>query len=188
MSNIVKYLTENEATALKIAVSKRGNLRDILIIEILLCYGLRVSELRLLKINHIDLEEKTIFLPRLKNGISNIWPLFQSVEAVLLDYLPSRSTYSDILFPSNITGKALTRKAIWDIIQKYGRFAAIPKEKRHPHACRHTVGVRALDAGLSMEEVQDLLGHRSITSTQIYARITDARRKRAFDKLEEANG
>jgi len=184
MSEIPTWLTEDEAYYLRKAFKKHGSLRNKALLEIMLSYGPRVSEVASMKVDHIDLIGNTIYLQRLKSGNSNVWPLFRNVKKIVTRYLEHREVVSSFLFPGRPTTKGISRKRVWDIIQKYGKIAGIPKEKRHPHICRHYAGVHALEAGCTMEEVQDLLGHKSITSTQIYAKITDKRRQVAFKKLE----
>lgn len=78
----------------------------------------------------------------------------------------------------------LERRSYWDLMQKYGRLAEIPKVKRRFHALRHSVAVHLLDAGADVAFVQDRLGHANIQNTMVYMRYTtvtrDAQTRRLF--------
>lgn len=186
MSDIPKYLTSKEARRLRQAVSEKGKKRDIAIIELMLRYGPRASEIGLLRLDNINIEEDTIQMPRLKGGRENIWPLFQSVKDSLEKWLEERESPTSWVFPG-YDFKGLSRKTIWTMMQKYGDIAEIPKDKRHPHTCRHFAAVNALEAGLDIHDVQDLLGHKAISSTMVYAQITNKQRVRAAKALEKFN-
>ena len=73
-------------------------------------------------------------------------------------------------------GIPLERRSYWDLMQKYGEGAAIPKPKRRFHALRHAIAVHLLDAGADVAFVQDRLGHANIQNTIIYMRYTTVTR------------
>lgn len=183
MEKLPKYLTRSEAKRLRSAVRRGDNQRDIAIFELLLRYGPRASEVGMLKVSDIDLDADTITIPRLKNGKLNVWPLFKSVKGAIEEWMEKRDSPTDFLFPGR-QFRGLSRKRIWELMQSYSEMAKIPAEKRHPHACRHYAAVNALEAGLEIHDVQDLLGHRAISSTMVYAQITSSRRNEAARRLE----
>ena len=90
-------------------------------------------------------------------------------------YLRTRDDDSPYLFISR-RGIPLERRSYWDLMQKYGEGAAIPKPKRRFHALRHAIAVHLLDAGADVAFVQDRLGHANIQNTIIYMRYTTVTR------------
>jgi len=70
----------------------------------------------------------------------------------------------------------LERRSYWDLIQKYGKQAELPKAKRRFHALRHAIAVHLLDAGADVAFVQDRLGHANIQNTMVYMRYTTVTR------------
>jgi site-specific recombinase XerD len=90
-------------------------------------------------------------------------------------YLRTRKDDSPYLFIST-RGIPLERRSYWDLMQKYGKQAALPKAKRHFHALRHAIAVHLLDAGADVAFVQDRLGHANIQNTIIFMRYTTVTR------------
>src|SRR5262249_38110208 len=100
-------------------------------------------------------------------------------------YLQSRRDALPYLFPSRNT-RSISRKRIDALYRHYATQAGLPPHKRHSHCLRHSIATHLLDAGQSLEYVQDHLGHRSIQSTGVYAKISDAKRERVAAQLERA--
>ena len=100
-------------------------------------------------------------------------------------YLRTRADDSPYLFIST-RGIPLERRSYWDLMQKYGKVADIPKSKRRFHALRHAIAVHLLDAGADVAFVQDRLGHANIQNTMVYMRYTtvtrDAQTRQLFAK------
>ena len=86
-------------------------------------------------------------------------------------YLRTCADDSPYLFIST-RGIPLERRSYWDLMQKYGEVAAIPKPKRRFHALRHAIAVHLLDTGADVAFVQDRLGHANIQNTMVYMRYT----------------
>ncbi len=184
MDKLPKYLTKRESKNLRSAVRSGGNKRDIAIFELLLGYGPRASEVGLLSLDHLNLEEGTIQPPRLKGGRTNIWPLFTDVRRALEEWLEVRDSISRRVFPGRTRG--ISRQRVYELMRKYGEAAGLPRGKQHPHACRHFAAVNALEAGLEVVDVQDLLGHKAISSTMVYAQITSKRRTMVAKLIDES--
>jgi site-specific recombinase XerD len=89
-------------------------------------------------------------------------------------YLRTREDDSPYLFIST-RGIPLERRSYWDLMQKYGKQAALPKAKRR-YALRHAIAVHLLDAGADVAFVQDRLGHANIQNTMVYMRYTTVTR------------
>jgi len=170
----IKFLSEKE---LERFFNRINDKRDRALFLTIYRYGLRVSEATLLTLDDIDMENRLIYIRRVKNGRSTERRLFPDIRRALNAYLPNRNTGGDALF----TGRCgdLSRSMIQKLFTKYIKGIA----KMSVHCLRHTCAIQALESGLDILDVQDLLGHRSITSTMVYAQITSKRRKKADDIL-----
>ena len=166
-------------------------IRDRCIIELLYSCGLRVSELCELKINNIQFDANVIRFFG-KGNKERIIPLTFYAKEWLEKYLyQSRQILSDrksseqkFVFLSN-NGKRLTRAAIWQSIKKYVNAAGITKTVS-PHTFRHSFATHLVDGGANLIEIQKLLGHSDISTTEIYVHLSkefiDSEYMKAFDK------
>ena len=118
----------------------------------------------LLQRNDIHEKQDRIYIPRVKGSIAKTYPLQPDDLRCLRAYLRTREGDSPSLFISS-RGIPLERRSYWDLMQKYGKGANIPKSKRRFHALRHTIAVHLLDAGADVAFVQDRLGHANIQNT-----------------------
>ena len=103
-----------------------------------------------------------------RNRCRATWHFSQYLRATNCDKL------SDLFISAR--GIPLERRSYWDLMQKYGQVAAIPKPKRRFHALRHAIAVHLLDAGADVAFVQDRLGHANIQNTMMYMRYTTVTR------------
>tara|TARA_B100000212_G_scaffold18238_1_gene12301 strand:- start:4631 stop:5539 length:909 start_codon:yes stop_codon:yes gene_type:complete len=166
-------------------------LRDRCIIELLYSCGLRVSELCELKVNNIQFDSNVIRFFG-KGNKERIIPLTFYAKEWLEKYLyQSRQILSNrklsdqkYVFLSN-NGKRLTRAAIWQSIKKYVGAAGITKTVS-PHTFRHSFATHLVDGGANLVEIQKLLGHSDISTTEIYVHLSkdfiDSEYMKAFDK------
>ena len=166
-------------------------LRDRCIIELLYSCGLRVSELCELKINNIQFDLNVIRFFG-KGNKERIIPLTFYAKEWIEKYLyQSRQILSNrkaseqkYVFLSN-NGKRLTRAAIWQSIKKYVNAAGITKNVS-PHTFRHSFATHLIDGGANLIEIQKLLGHSDISTTEIYVHLSkefiDSEYMKAFDK------
>ena len=152
-------------------------LRDRCILEMLYSSGLRVSELCNLKINNIQFDLNLIRFFG-KGNKEMMIPLTYYARRWLERYLTQsrrilseRSTKgSNFVFLSN-NGLPLTRAAIWQSVKKYIDKAGIPKDIS-PHTFRHSFATHLIDGGANLVEVQALLGHADISTTEIYTHLS----------------
>jgi site-specific recombinase XerD len=114
-------------------------------------------------------------IPRVKGSIAKTYPMQPEDIRLVRSYLRTRDDDSPYLFIS-MRGIPLERRSYWDLMQKYGEGAAIPKPKRRFHALRHAIAVHLLDAGADVAFVQDRLGHANIQNTMVYMRYTTVTR------------
>ena len=166
-------------------------LRDRCIIELLYSCGLRVSELCELKINNIQFDANAIRFFG-KGNKERIIPLTFYAKEWLEKYLYQsrqilsnrKSSEQKFVFLSN-NGKRLTRAAIWQSIKKYVNAAGITKTVS-PHTFRHSFATHLVDGGANLIEIQKLLGHSDISTTEIYVHLSkefiDSEYMKAFDK------
>lgn len=152
--------------------------RDIAVIELLFATGIRVSELCHLTMDHVDLEQKYIQV----NGKGNRERIIQlcsdEIINILKEYLelfhlPGQSfTY----FFSNRLGHRLSEQSVRFMVKKYAYLAKI-KKSITPHTFRHTFATLLLEEGVDIRYIQQLLGHSTITTTQIYTHVTSLKQK-----------
>jgi site-specific recombinase XerD len=177
----IKYLSKEEIERLFSCIKDR---RDKALFGLTYLYGLRISEALLLKLPHIDLENKRILIHRVKGGIGGERPLFQTAERLIRKYLRVRLNTGDALF----TGRQgnLSRQRVQQLFKAYAQKAGIDP-KYSVHSLRHSIATHLLDAGEGIEFVRDHLGHTNIQNTMIYAQITNGRRQEAFDRIERSS-
>ncbi len=152
------------------------SLRDRAILEILFSTGLRVSELCSLD-RYLDLERGEITV-RGKGGKLRLVFLSERAKKALKNYLEKRTDTEPALFISltksekpKLVGRIIPR-TIQRLINFYSRKAGIP-DHVHPHTIRHLFATDLLIGGADLRSVQELLGHRNISTTQIYTHLTD---------------
>ena len=159
----------------KIEKNKNEYYRNIAIIETMYGCGLRVSELISLKISDLYLDEDFLKVTG-KGNKQRLVPISSINKKCIVNYLnESRSkikinpTYSDTLF-LNRRGKVLTRAMIFTIVKNLTKLAGI-KKNISPHTFRHSFATHLLENGADLKTIQQMLGHESITTTEIYTHL-----------------
>jgi integrase len=182
-TDTIKFLTLDETKRLFAQIT---NKRDKAIFLLAYRHGLRASEIGLLRVSDLDLKRLRIMLHRLKGSLSGEHPLQADEVRVLKAWLKNRDTDSPILFPSR-RGLPISRQMLDVLMKSYGEEAAIPKDKRHFHALKHSIATQLLDAGAELRFLQDWLGHSNIQNTVIYTALVstsrDAKARQYFLKL-----
>ncbi|MFU0550858.1 tyrosine recombinase [Gardnerella pickettii] len=176
------------------------SLRDRALVEFLYATGARVSEAVGIKFEDIDLAESVVRLSG-KGQKQRLVPIGKCAVSALRDYLDkarpilasraqkseasastasnsssnssnssSKSANSHMIF-LNKRGKSLSRQSAWEAISRAGKMAKIGKEL-HPHTLRHSFATHLISGGADVRTVQELLGHASVTTTQIYTHIS----------------
>jgi integrase/recombinase XerD len=153
--------------------------RDNVILELLFSTGIRIGELVALNVADVDLDRKQIQITgRATRGRAVTLTSDPVVEAVrhYIDLRAERSVSTPALFVGR-SGTRLTIYSIENIFKKHVRLAEI---KRHvtPHSLRHTMAAMLVSSGADIREVQEILGHASILSTQVYTRLPIQKRGR----------
>jgi len=149
--------------------------RNKAMLETLYCCGLRVTELVTLKISDIVFEEEFVRVIG-KGNKQRLVPLGKSAEKFIKIYLeevrphiPVQKDMQDIVF-LNRSGKGMTREMVFIIIQQLKKKAGLNK-KISPHTFRHSFATHLVEGGADLRAVQEMLGHSSITTTEIYTHI-----------------
>lgn len=163
-----------------------AGIRNRALIEILYATGARVSEIVQLNFGDISRSDGgTITIKvRGKGGKERLVPVGRFAQLALDQYLtrarPSmlKSTQQEALFLNEKRGTRLTRQSAWQIVMSAAEKAGIQRDIS-PHALRHSFATHLLDGGADIRVVQELLGHSSVTTTQIYTLVT-------IDKLRES--
>jgi integrase/recombinase XerC len=160
-----QVLTVNEVGVM---LEKIDNLRDRAMLEMMYAAGLRVSELVGLDLENVDLDDAHVRVFG-KGGRERLCPIGRAAIAALQDYLEDRGTEPGALF-LNYKGGRLSARSVEKLVKKLGFNAT-------PHTLRHSYATHLLDNGADVRSVQELLGHKSITSTQLYTHVSPARKQ-----------
>ncbi len=144
-----------------------GNDRDKLIIELFYSTGIRRDELLNIKIINIDFDNHLIKIMGKRNK-ERIIPMLPKLSNSILNYI-SKYSPTEYLFESK-KSKQLSSSTIYRVINKYFR-AVSSKVKVSPHVLRHTFATHMLNNGADINTIKEILGHSSLSSTQIYTKI-----------------
>lgn len=151
--------------------------RDRALLEVLYGTGARISEAVGLDVDDLDLEEGTALLHG-KGGKQRMVPVGSYARAAVVDYVQvarptlvsATATGGAALF-LNARGGRLSRQSAWTVLSRAARDAGVTVDVS-PHTLRHSFATHLLDGGADVRVVQELLGHASVTTTQIYTLVT----------------
>lgn len=183
--NLPNYLTVEEVSSILNSINGETpyDKRDRAILETMYGAGLRVSELINLKLESVFYEESFIKVlgKRMKERIV---PLNQIALKSIEEYLKKYRSFfekekSEFLFLSR-RGKKLTRMDVWNILRKRAKDAGIEKEL-HPHILRHSFATHLIEGGADLRSVQEMLGHSSIITTEIYTHVNQKQLTKIYD-------
>ncbi|MGI6595855.1 MAG: tyrosine recombinase [Elusimicrobia bacterium] len=165
-------------------ISSRDKLRNLVLIELIYGAGLRVSELTGIKLEDIDFEKGYIKITG-KGNRERMAFLNKNTLAVIDLYLQERANTkfddSPWLF-NNRSGKKISRQSIWKLIKKVSLY--LPVEKNiTPHTFRHSFATHLLEGGLDLRIVQELLGHKTLATTEIYTHLNKKHLQSAYKKF-----
>lgn len=151
-------------------------LRDRAILEILYGCGLRVSELCALRISSVYLDEHFVRVIG-KGNKERLVPLGEMAASAFSDYLEARPSAAAQAFDDtaflNRFGKPLSRVAVFNMVRRQAMLAGVRKEIS-PHSFRHSFATHLVENGADLRVVQEMLGHESILTTEIYTHIDSA--------------
>ena len=151
--------------------------RDVAIMELFYSSGLRLSELTALDVADVDLYTESVRVFG-KGRKERICPVGLPALEAISHYRAAANVHSGPLFISKARRRMSTR-SIWLILKRYLRHTSIPISIS-PHKLRHSFATHMLDRGADLRSVQALLGHASLSTTQIYTHVTVERLKKAY--------
>lgn len=184
------HYDEIERVLGEIPLDDETGLRDRAIVELLFSSGLRVSELVNLNRDHVNTKRRE-FMVRGKGQKDRPVFIGEAAATRVDDYLSARIDNLPPLFLSysrnNISStggdyRRLTSRSVQRIISKYARLAGITKHVS-PHTMRHSFATDLLMNGADIRSVQSMLGHSSITTTQVYTHVTDEHLREVYEKF-----
>lgn len=162
--------------------------RNLAIVELLYCVGIRIGELVKIELKDINIEEQTLLIHGKGRKDRLLYISSTDVIEILKTWLIAR----DNLKPNcenlfiNKYGDGLSIYSIEDIYEKYRKLAGLAT-KSTPHHLRHTFATQLLNNGADIRAVQEILGHSSITTTQIYTEVSTERKKQVLLKFNGRN-
>jgi len=176
-------------------VDEEAGLRDRTILEVLFSTGLRVSELVKLNRDKINFETREFGIIG-KGGRARVVFLSDRAAGWLRRYFQEREDDwqpAFIRYAKNKTPKLpkgedmrLTARSVQRIVKKYRRLAKLPVEIT-PHGLRHSFATDLLQQGAGLREVQEMLGHKNVATTQVYTHVTNPQLKKVHDRFHSGN-
>jgi integrase/recombinase XerC len=178
------FLTVDEVFVLVEKPDNNGvlGLRDRAILELLYSSGLRVSELNSIKTGDADLTSSFVKVLG-KGGVERIVPMGSKAIGAIKYFLEKRNELTpkvDYLF-INSRGGRLSVRSVRRIVKKYANLSGIPKNIS-PHVLRHTFATHLLGSGADLRAIQEMLGHKSLSTTQRYTHASIEKIMEIYDK------
>ena len=180
----ISVMQVDELLELPLTTGGPEGLRDKAMIELLYATGVRVSELVALNVHDVDLVAQHIRCIG-KGNKERMLPMVGTATTAIEEYLDmgrgqiGRSAEEKALF-LNHRGKRLTRQGFWLILKGYAERLGL--HDLTPHTLRHSFATYMLNNGADLRAVQELLGHASISTTQIYTQVSTDRLHKVYDK------
>lgn len=178
-----EYVNEADIDRLMHLPDKNGfeGLRDLVILELFYGTGMRLSELINLKITDMDLNSNLLRIIG-KGNKERVIPFGQVAKDVIIQYLQVRSNYAydatqNLLILKN--GKKMYPMAVQRIVEKYLSLSS-SVNKKSPHVLRHSYATHLLNNGAGIRVVKDLLGHESLSTTQVYTHLSIDHLKKVY--------
>ena len=153
-------------------------LRDVAIMELFYSSGLRLSELAALDVAEVDLYTESVRVLG-KGRRERVCPVGLPALEAIQKYRAAAAVHSGALF-INKARRRISTRSIWLVLKRYLRHTSIPISIS-PHKLRHSFATHLLDRGADLRSVQALLGHASLSTTQIYTHVTVERLKKAYE-------
>ena len=179
----IALLSEQDQKKLLFNVS--GNPKHTLMILLMLDCGLRVTEMTSLRVGNFDFTYQSLSVKSLKKRSDK--PIYREIpltsrviESLSEVYirLPDKSDQA-FLFPTDSISGHINRKRVWKMMKKYSSWTA------SPHMLRHTFATKIVQEGADIRIAQDLLGHKSAKTTEIYLHIAEQEKQTAIDSIDK---
>lgn len=180
MNTELHYLTKEEIHKLLSVIAVRSA-RDYAIWSVAYWHGLRASEVGKLQLSDWRGDTSRLFVRRAKGSNSGEYLCRDVVAAAIKAWLKVRGSDPGPLFPSRRGSRPISRQRLHNLMREYCELAHILHPRNHFHVLRHSIAVHMADKGIGVAQIQDWLGHKDITSTMVYVKIT------AFARSQTAN-
>ena len=172
----IKFLPANTVRHL---IDSVDNVRDRAILELMFATGLRVSEVVALNRNQMGKEFEIVG----KGGYSRLVFLSDEAQSAIKRYLLTRTDDNPAFFV-NRRGKRISVRLIQLFLARYAKEAGISVPVS-PHMLRHSFATYLMDSGADLRSIQELLGHQSIATTQIYTHVSNKKLREVYDKCQK---
>ena len=177
--NIPSVMTMEEVKKL---INSAGSYKTKMIIQFLYSSGLRLSELINLKINDLELKEKMGWVRKGKGSKDRMFIISEHLAKELNEYIKTLDKNEIYLFPGR--NGTLSSRNIQKIVESAAKRAGI-KKKVTPHKIRHSFATHLVEDGVDIRKIQVLLGHSSISTTEIYAHVSSVELKKISNPLDK---
>lgn len=185
----IKYLSQKEVSRFFKTIEKTKDenkywLRDLVVFNLMYAWGLRASEVWLLKREHYNETTWELFIKRLKWSLNNTIRLDDKKRKLINKYLKEYSIKdsSSPLFISR-NKKSFDRFTVDFLMRKYAKLAKLPEDKHNPHTWKHTIAVHIAESWVDIKDLKDYLGHKNINSSMVYFQYTTAQKEVFYNKL-----
>ncbi len=187
---IPRFIEKSEISGIMGTLSQRTfkNIRTITMVELLYATGMRISELLDLRLESVNIKQGWVRVLG-KGGKERMIPMHKTVIHRLQRYISARQERfggkpaADELFV-NRSGKKLSRVQCWKDIHRLGKLAQ-PGKRLYPHLFRHTFASHLLQGGADLRSIQEMLGHASLNTTQVYTHLEKSDIKAAHKRAME---
>jgi integrase/recombinase XerD len=150
------------------------DVRDRAILMLLAIYGMRRSEVASLRLDQVDWRERVLRLFRLKRRQAQVYPLLPSVAAALSRYIDTvrpPTPHQQVFVGLQSPRRPMSPASIYHVVSRRFKSLGIQRARCGPHALRHACAARLVAEGLTLKEIGDHLGHRSVSATRTYAKV-----------------
>ncbi|MGA3359983.1 MAG: tyrosine-type recombinase/integrase [Halobacteriota archaeon] len=173
MTKIPDYLEIEQVDEI-LRAAETSNLRDYLLLRFMWRTGVRVSEVINVTPNDIEFKNHVVNIRKAKGGRQRRVPLDEETLKMLSDYILASNTLEDQpVFP-------VKRDRVFKIVKKYGNMSGV---KIHPHTLRHSFAIHMVRSGTDLRRLQLMLGHTSLSTTQVYLQFNDDDLREAYEKV-----
>ncbi|HVL40281.1 MAG TPA: tyrosine recombinase XerC [Fimbriimonadaceae bacterium] len=157
----------------------KSPVRDRALLELMYAAGLRASEVVGVRQQDLDLQARCVTVHG-KGNKQRITLFGSTCAAALRDYLHGERTPGEFLF-TNRQGRSITTRTVQNIVKRWARAAGLPPNVS-PHTLRHSFATHLLDGGADLKSVQQLLGHESLATTQVYTHVSVERLRKTIEE------
>jgi len=173
MTKIPDYLEKEQIDEI-LRAAETSSTRDYLLLRFMWRTGVRVSEVINVTPKDIEFKNAVVNIRKAKGGRQRRVPLDEETLKMLSDYVLALNTPEDRpVFP-------IKRNRVFNIVKKYGNMVGV---KIHPHTLRHSFAIHLVRSGTDLRRVQLMLGHTSLSITQVYLQFNDNDLREAYEKV-----